>query len=384
MTISEMYKNNKEINELDENIANHTAVIASGKKVGEMYFEQLNSMKEKRSNMSVYKENQIDEKVSEYEKKVEEYEKNNKRMTELTELIESHNAMIASGRNVSEAYFKQIEDYKKELSNMKEIPQNIIMAYKRELAIAYKDKINTADTKNKEYDAVKEEIDNHKAVIASGRLVGEKYGQQLVNNENKIASMKRISKEDINKWKKIIDDVAKDDKETDKLKELIETQQSMMVAGIIGGKEVVKKQDELKKQLADRTISVKDIEEKAELENNKGSNNLPAIVEKQNLITKIKNSKIAKALKSFGSKISSLFSKKEEKIEEQPKAETDKAKEYRDKMKEDYQESQEKVQEENQEQKVQNQEQENSSQETSKEQDENFELTFSQDDDTER
>lgn len=132
MTISEMYENNKNVKDLEEEIANHNAVIASGKKVGEMYFEQLKSMKEKYSSMSVISEKQIDDKVNEYEKKLDEYEKNNNRINELSELIESHNAMVISGRQVSEGYFKQIEEYKKELASMREIPHNKIMAYKRE------------------------------------------------------------------------------------------------------------------------------------------------------------------------------------------------------------------------------------------------------------
>lgn len=33
MTISEMYENNKNVKDLEEEIANHNAVIASGKKV---------------------------------------------------------------------------------------------------------------------------------------------------------------------------------------------------------------------------------------------------------------------------------------------------------------------------------------------------------------
>ena len=99
--------------------------------------------------MSVISEKQIDDKVNEYEKKLDEYEKNNNRINELSELIESHNAMVISGRQVSEGYFKQIEEYKKELASMREIPHNKIMAYKRELAIAYKEKIKSAPEINK-------------------------------------------------------------------------------------------------------------------------------------------------------------------------------------------------------------------------------------------
>lgn len=106
MTITEMYNNNAEIKELDENIENHNAVIASERTVGEDYFTQLKEMKEKRENMSIISEEQIDQKVAEYEKKVEEFEKNNNRMKELAELIETHNSVIASGRPVTEEYFE--------------------------------------------------------------------------------------------------------------------------------------------------------------------------------------------------------------------------------------------------------------------------------------
>ena len=379
MTISEMYENNKSIKDLEEEIANHNAVIASGKKVGEKYFEQLKSMKEKLSNMSVISEEQIDDKVREYEKKLDEYEKNNNRMKEWSELIESHNAMIISGRQVSEEYFKQIEEYKKELASMSEIPHNKIMAYKRELAIAYKEKINSASEKNKRYDENKEMVESQKAMFASGRLVGEKYGINLVNSENNLNSMKRISDEDIAKWKKVIAEVNEDNKEIDQLKELIETQQSMMISGIIGGKDVVKKQDELKRQLRERMISVKEIEEsETEKESNKSENsqennlqsNLPAVIKKENIITKIKGSKLAKAFKSLGSKIANIFSKtKEEEIDTDAKStDIDTSKAYRMKLQKEYQENIEQTEEEQQLQ-----------QETpieSKEQ-EDFELTFS-------
>ena len=138
MTIIEMYNNNKEIKELDENIENYNAVVASGRTVGEDYFTKLEEMKEKRESMSIISEEKIDQKVDEYEKKVEEFEKNNNRMKELSELIESHNSVIAMGRNVPEEYFEQINEYKKELSEMEEVPKNKIMAYKREFAVAYK------------------------------------------------------------------------------------------------------------------------------------------------------------------------------------------------------------------------------------------------------
>ena len=341
MTISEMYENNKNVKDLEEEIANHNAVIASGKKVGEMYFEQLKSMKEKYSSMSVISEKQIDDKVNEYEKKLDEYEKNNNRINELSELIESHNAMVISGRQVSEGYFKQIEEYKKELASMREIPHNKIMAYKRELAIAYKEKIKSAPEINKRYDETKEMVENHRAMFASGRIVGEKYGEQLVNNENKISELKRVSKTDIDKWEKVIEDVEKDDKEIGKLKELIETQQSLMVSGIIGGKDAVKKQDELKRQLKERMISVKEIEENDKTVKDQG-NNLPAIIKKENIVTKIKNSKLAEVFKNLGSKISNIFSKnkKDEKVEENSEV-IDKSKEYREKVKKECQEDNE-------------------------------------------
>lgn len=165
MTITEMYNNNAEIKELDENIENHNAVIASERTVGEDYFTQLKEMKEKRENMSIISEEQIDQKVAEYEKKVEEFEKNNNRMKELAELIETHNSVIASGRPVTEEYFEQINEYKKELSEMEEVPENKIVAYKRELAVAYKERINTAPEKNRKYDEVKENIDNKRACL---------------------------------------------------------------------------------------------------------------------------------------------------------------------------------------------------------------------------
>ena len=376
MTISEMYENNKKIKDLEEEIANHNAVIASGKKVGEMYFEQLKSMKEKYSSMSVISEKQIDDKVNEYEKKLDEYEKNNNRINELSELIESHNAMVISGRQVSEGYFKQIEEYKKELASMREIPHNKIMAYKRELAIAYKEKIKSAPEINKKYDETKEMVENHRAMFASGRIVGEKYGEQLVNNENKISELKRVSKADIDKWEKVIEDVEEDNKEIDKLKELIETQQSLMVSGVIGGKEIVKKQDELKRQLNERMLSVKEIEESNKSENsqeNNLQNNLPAVIKKENIVTKIKNSKLAGILKNLGNKISSIFSKAKEEKEANTKSESiDRTKAYREKLQKEYQENVEQAKEEQQHQQevpIQDKDEE----------EENFELTFTMD-----
>lgn len=325
MTISEMYENNKNVKDLEEEIANHNAVIASGKKVGEMYFEQLKSMKEKYSSMSVISEKQIDDKVNEYEKKLDEYEKNNNRINELSELIESHNAMVISGRQVSEGYFKQIEEYKKELASMREIPHNKIMAYKRELAIAYKEKIKSAPEINKRYDETKEMVENHRAMFASGRIVGEKYGEQLVNNENKISELKRVSKTDIDKWEKVIEDVEKDDKEIEE---------------------------------NDKTVKDQ-------------GNNLPAIIKKENIVTKIKNSKLAEVFKNLGSKISNIFSKnkKDEKVEENSEV-IDKSKEYREKVKKECQEDNEQAKEgeqHQQEQLIQDKEQED------------FELTFKTD-----
>lgn len=355
MTIIEMYENNKEIEELKEKIENHKAVIASGRNVGEGYFKQIKEMQEKLEKMTFYDENQIDEKVHEYEEKVESYEKNNKRMKYLSELIESHQAMVISGRPVSEEYFKQIEQYKEELAGMEAVPDNKIMVYKRELAVAYKEKIKSAPEKNKQYDNLKENIENHKAVIASGRMVGEKYGEQLVNSEKKLSTMKRISNEDIEKWKKLIEEVEKDDKEIDQLKELIDTQQSMMVAGIIGGENAVKKQEELKKQLNERTMSVKEFEE---LENNKEviveKNNeekvdaekdiqesqLPAVV-KENIFKKAKN-KISETWKSLKNRINNFFNNKnvneKREITESTENSRDTASEYRKELKQQQEE----------------------------------------------
>ena len=239
MTITEMYNNNAEIKELDENIENHNAVIASERTVGEDYFTQLKEMKEKRENMSIISEEQIDQKVAEYEKKVEEFEKNNNRMKELAELIETHNSVIASGRPVTEEYFEQINEYKKELSEMEEVPENKIMAYKRELAVAYKERINTAPEKNRKYDEVKENIDNKRAMFASGKIVGEKYGENLEHSEKQFSNMKRISDADIEKWEKLIAEVDKEDKKVEQLKELIDTQQSFIVSGEISGTNVI-------------------------------------------------------------------------------------------------------------------------------------------------
>lgn len=359
MTITEMYNNNAEIKELDENIENHNAVIASERTVGEDYFTQLKEMKEKRENMSIISEEQIDQKVAEYEKKVEEFEKNNNRMKELAELIETHNSVIASGRPVTEEYFEQINEYKKELSEMEEVPENKIMAYKRELAVAYKERINTAPEKNRKYDEVKENIDNKRAMFASGRIVGEKYGENLEHSEKQFSNMKRISDADIKKWEKLIAEVDKEDKKVEQLKELIDTQQSFIVSGAISGTNVIKKQDELKKELKEKTKTVKDFEEKDEMNVNRDvdlkemTNNireaienaeknenleqkqLPAIIKKENILSRF-GSKISDVFKKIGSKITGLFSKREAKNSEEELDDVevdDTAKAFRDEMK---------------------------------------------------
>lgn len=359
MTITEMYNNNAEIKELDENIENHNAVIASERTVGEDYFTQLKEMKEKRENMSIISEEQIDQKVAEYEKKVEEFEKNNNRMKELAELIETHNSVIASGRPVTEEYFEQINEYKKELSEMEEVPKNKIMAYKRELAVAYKEKINTAPEKNRKYDELKENIKTQRAMISSGRSVGEKYGEHLENSEKQFSNMKRISDADIEKWKKLIAEVDKEDKKVEQLKELIDTQQSFIVSGAISGTNVIKKQDELKKELKEKTKTVKDFEEKDEMNVNRDvdlkemTNNireaienaeknenleqkqLPAIIKKENILSRF-GSKISDVFKKIGSKITGLFSKREAKNSEEELDDVevdDTAKAFRDEMK---------------------------------------------------
>ena len=359
MTITEMYNNNAEIKELDENIENHNAVIASERTVGEDYFTQLKEMKEKRENMSIISEEQIDQKVAEYEKKVEEFEKNNNRMKELAELIETHNSVIASGRPVTEEYFEQINEYKKELSEMEEVPENKIVAYKRELAVAYKERINTAPEKNRKYDEVKENIDNKRAMFASGRIVGEKYGENLEHSEKQFSNMKRISDADIEKWEKLIAEVDKEDKKVEQLKELIDTQQSFIVSGAISGTYVIKKQDELKKELKEKTKTVKDFEEKDEMNVNRDvdlkemTNNireaienaeknenleqkqLPAIIKKENILSRF-GSKISDVFKKIGSKITGLFSKREAKNSEEELDDVevdDTAKAFRDEMK---------------------------------------------------
>lgn len=360
MTIIEMYNNNKEIKELDENIENYNAVVASGRTVGEDYFTKLEEMKEKRESMSIISEEKIDQKVDEYEKKVEEFEKNNNRMKELSELIESHNSVIAMGKNVPEEYFEQINEYKKELSEMEEVPKNKIMAYKRELAVAYKEKINTAPEKNRKYDEVKENIENQRAMFSSGRSVGEKYGEHLENSEKQFSNMKRISDADIEKWKKLIAEVDKEDKEVDQLKELIDTQQSLIVSGIISGPDVIKKQEDLKQELKEKTMTVEDLEEKDEMNVNRDVNleqmtnsirdaveneeeraeeseeeMLPAVIKKENILSRF-GSKISDAFKRIGSKITGLFSKREAKNSEEEIDDVevdDTAKAFRDEMK---------------------------------------------------
>lgn len=361
MTIIEMYNNNKEIKELDENIENYNAVVASGRTVGEDYFTKLEEMKEKRESMSIISEEKIDQKVDEYEKKVEEFEKNNNRMKELSELIESHNSVISMGRNVPEEYFEQINEYKKELSEMEEVPKNKIMAYKRELAVAYKEKINTAPEKNRKYDEVKENIENQRAMFSSGRSVGEKYGEHLEHSEKQFSNMKRISDTDIEKWKKLIAEVDKEDKEVDQLKELIDTQQSLIVSGIISGPDVIKKQEDLKQELKEKTMTVEDFEEKDEMNVNRDVNleqmtnsirdaieneeerteepeqeeMLPAVIKRENILSRF-GSKISDAFKKIGSKITGLFSKREDKSSKEKTDDVkveDTAKAFREEMK---------------------------------------------------
>ncbi len=360
MTIIEMYNNNKEIKELDENIENYNAVVASGRTVGEDYFTKLEEMKEKRESMSIISEEKIDQKVDEYEKKVEEFEKNNNRMKELSELIESHNSVIAMGRNVPEEYFEQINEYKKELSEMEEVPKNKIMAYKRELAVAYKEKINTAPEKNRKYDEAKENIENQRAMFSSGRSVGEEYGKHLENSEKQFSNMKRISDADIEKWKKLIAEVDKEDKDVDQLKELIDTQQSLIVSGIISGPDVIKKQEDLKQELKEKTMTVEDFEEKDEMNVNRDvnleqmTNNirdaieneeerakepeeemLPAVIKRENILSRF-GSKISDTFKKIGSKITGLFSKREDKSSKEKTDDVkveDTAKAFREEMK---------------------------------------------------
>lgn len=362
MTIKEMYENNRKMEELKEVINNHNAIIASGRNVDEKYFEQLKNSKYELAGMKEITEEQIDEKVAEYEEIINKYEQNNKRMKELKELIESHNAIIASGRNVPEEFFNQLKGFKEELATMKEVPKKEIIPYKRQLAIAYKDKLNKAPEKNKEYDDLKELADTHKSIISSGINVGEKYGDQYTNMEKRLSSMSRVSEEDINKWKKTLEEVAEDDKEIDQLKELIETHESMIKSGMKVGEKFGEQLENLKKQLAERTADiVKEKEEKAKSEADKKLEELKkeleektseianrkqketekdndnkeetalTVVEKQNIF-----SRIGKSLKNFGSKIAGLFKKKEENKEPENREVGDTAKEWRQNFKEEY------------------------------------------------
>lgn len=359
MTIKEMYENNKKMEDLKEVISNHNAVIASGRKVDEKYFEQLKNSKDELAGMKEITEEQIEEKVSEYEEIVNKYEQNNKRMKELKELIESHNAIIASGRNVPEGFFNQLKDFKEELSNMKEVPKNEIISYKRQLAVAYKDMLNKAPEKNKEYDDLETLVDNYRSTISSGINVREKFGDQYVANENKLKNMNRVSEEDINKWKKTLEEVAEDDKEIAQLKELIETHESMIKSGMKVGEKFGDQLEDLKKQLAERTADIvkqkeeeasksdadkqfeelkKELEEiskqkKEEVkeENNNKEETALTVVEKQNIF-----SRIGKSLKNFGSKIAGLFKKKDGEKEFENNKVGDFAKEWRQNFKEEY------------------------------------------------
>ena len=115
---------------------------------------------------------------------------------------------------------------------------------------------------------------------------------------------------------------------------------------------------------------LKEIEENDKTVKDQG-NNLPAIIKKENIVTKIKNSKLAEVFKNLGSKISNNFSKnkKDEKVEENSEV-IDKSKEYREKVKKECQEDNEQAKEgeqHQQEQLIQDKEQED------------FELTFKTD-----
>ena len=122
--------------------------------------------------------------------------------------------------------------------------------------------------------------------------------------------------------------------------------------------------------------SLQEAEQETEIEENDKTvkdqgNNLPAIIKKENIVTKIKNSKLAEVFKNLGSKISNIFSKnkKDEKVEENSEV-IDKSKEYREKVKKECQEDNEQAKEgeqHQQEQLIQDKEQED------------FELTFKTD-----
>ena len=196
-------------------------------------------------------------------------------------------------------------------------------------------------------------------MFASGRIVGEKYGENLEHSEKQFSNMKRISDADIEKWEKLIAEVDKEDKKVEQLKELIDTQQSFIVSGAISGTNVIKKQDELKKELKEKTKTVKDFEEKDEMNVNRDvdlkemTNNireaienaeknenleqkqLPAIIKKENILSRF-GSKISDVFKKIGSKITGLFSKREAKNSEEELDDVevdDTAKAFRDEMK---------------------------------------------------
>ena len=57
-----------------------------------------------------------------------------------------------------------------------------------------------------------------------------------------------------------------------------------------------------------KVVLNKEIEENDKTVKDQG-NNLPAIIKKENIVTKIKNSKLAEVFKNLGSKISNIFSK---------------------------------------------------------------------------
>ena len=172
--------------------------------------------------------------------------------------------------------------------------------------------------------------------------------------------MKRISDADIEKWKKLIAEVDKEDKDVDQLKELIDTQQSLIVSGIISGPDVIKKQEDLKQELKEKTMTVEDFEEKDEMNVNRDvnleqmTNNirdaieneeerakepeeemLPAVIKRENILSRF-GSKISDTFKKIGSKITGLFSKREDKSSKEKTDDVkveDTAKAFREEMK---------------------------------------------------
>ena len=300
MNIKEMYENNEKMDELKELIENHTAVIDSGRSVSEDYYKQLENLKNELSGMNEIKEEEIDKKVSEYEKIVEEYEKNNEKANELKKLIENHTAIIDSGRNVPEDFYKQLEGFKKELAGINEVPKDRIMAYKRQLAIAYKHKLKNVDSKNKEYDRQEQIVDAEKSIIMSGRKVGNNYNEQYIENVNKLKNLKRISDDDINKWKKVIGEVDQDDKEIAKLEDLIRDYTERIMSGAKVGPNYENQLEDLKKELAERKKSM-NLEDPS-----KETSLVP--VKKPKMMQRIGN-----FFKKFKEKVISRFNKKEDK-----------------------------------------------------------------------